>query len=334
MTTPSYSTSPLPNPEGDYVFSPKVIGQASRTRQEISQYSTPRLGMNIIADGSNIDPDTIHLTLYQKTDFSSAADPLGIGVDYPIEDLNHEEVGVFSVILDPNTTAQLSQIALKWEYTIDGSTYQYWDYYQILGYMPTYEALNDGEKGVIRQVAAMFEDLYDSVEGGPHLKEEFQTHFGTERIAQMMELAMNRINITSQPYTNYNIGSGGLPGPRFPATGYSLLIMATYLEVVRHLIRSYTEMPTMQGSPGVAFYDRSNYVSRWRDILNDEADDFKSAVRSFKRTLMGLAGGALIVAGGIYGSAAYWRPGTYSAAARAARYAYPTSIVQVRPGAF
>jgi hypothetical protein len=328
----SSSTSPLPNPEGDYIFSPKVIGQSSRTRQEISQYSTPRLGMNIIADGSNIDPDSISMTLYQKLDFSPDADPLGPGIEYSIDDLEHEEVGVFSVVLDPALTSLLSQVALKWQYVIDGATYQYWDYYQILGYMPTYEALNDGEKGVIRQVAQMFEDLYDSVEGGPHLKEEFQTHFGTERIAQMMELAMNRINITSQPYTNYNIGAG--TGPRFPESGYSLLVMGTYLEVVRHLIRSYTEMPTMQGSPGVAFYDRSNYVSRWRDILNDESEDYKAAVRSFKRSLMGLGGGALIVAGGIYGSAAYWRSGTYSAMARAARFSYPTSVVQVRPGAF
>lgn len=334
MTSPSSSTAPLPNPGGDYIYSPKVLDQASRVRQEISQNSTTKLGLQIIVDGVNTDPDagTLNVTLYQKTNFLPTAAVLGEpGLFKEEPDLDKEEVGVYSFVIDPTTTSKLSQVTVLWNYKIDGISYQYWDYYQILGYMPTYESLNDGEKSVARIVSYMFEDLYDSVEGGPHLKEEFQTHFGNETIARCMELAMSWINTTSQPYTNYNIGLG--TGPRFPAENYSILIRGTYLEVIKHLIRSYTEMPDMQGSPGVSFYDRSKYSDRWRAILNDEKDDYLKAVRSFKRSLLGLGGGALLVSGGIYGAAGYWRSGTYSAQARAARFTYPTSVVQVRPGA-
>ncbi len=242
------------------------------------------------------------------------------------------ELGPFSFTLDPEVTRFLSHVTILWTYVIDGVTYRYTDYYQINGYMPTYESLTSDEKNIVRIVSNMFEDLYDSVEGGPHLKEEFQTHFSAETIARCMELAVSRINRTSQPYTNYNVGAG--PGARFPANGYSLLIMGTYLEVVRHLIRSYTEMPDMQGNPGVSYYDRSQYSKRWRDVLADEQDDFKEATRAFKRTLLGLGGGALIVSGGIFGTMGGWRSGHYSAATRAGRYMYPQSVVQVRPGAY
>ncbi len=329
-------TNPFTPPvtlDGDNVYTPKVLGQASRVRSEISQHSTTRVGLQILAGGSFVDPDEVQATLYQKTDFSPGSDTLGPGLLKEEPDLNHESTGVYSFVLDPTVTALLSQITIGWEYVIDGITYQYWDYYQILDYMPIYESLNEGEKGVVRIVSAMFEDLYDSVEGGPHLKEQFQSHFGAETIARCMELAMSRINTTSQPYTSYNVGFG--TGPRFPSDKYSILIMGTYLEVVRHLIRSYVEMPDMKGSADVAYMDRSQYMARWTNVLEMEKDDYKLAVVSFKRSLLGLGGGSLIVAGGIYGNInGGWRSGMYSAQVRGARFTYPASVVQIRPGAY
>jgi hypothetical protein len=329
MTAPSSSTAPLPNPQGKYVYTPKITGQTAITRQEISQYSSTKIGLQVVSDQNNVDPDDISVTIYQKTAFTSTDDPLGPGLTYGVSDIDREDVGVYSIILDNSYTQDLSLIAANWKYILLGKTYQYWDYFEVLQPMPTYDAMSDGEKGVIRLVSNMFEDLYDSVDGGPHLKEEFQTHFGTETIARCMELACHRINSTSQPYKNFNVGAG--VGEKFPEAYYSILVMGTYLEVVRHLIRSYTEYPVMQGGPGVSFVDRSAYVDRWRAILQDEADDFKRAVRSFKRSFLGLGGGSLLVAGGIYGAMNRFKPGGWAMAARGTRFMYPIAMVAVAP---
>lgn len=327
MTNPSSSTAPLPNPQGQYIYSPKLQGQQSRVRQEISQYASSNVGIEIMAQNVYVDPDTIQVTIYQRTDFSTGSDPLGPYSVLPQEDLVREDVGIWSFIIDPSLTQTLSLVTVHWEYSVSGVGYDYWDYYEIREPMPTYDAFTDNEKGIIRLVAFMFEDLYDSVDGGPHLKEEFQTHFGTETLARCMELACHRINSTSQPYTQYNVGAG--VGTHFPMSYYSILVTGTYLEVVRHLIRSYTEYAVMQGGPGVAYVDRSQYADRWRAILADEKDDFARAVRSFKRSLLGLGGGSLLVSGGIFGSSSYFRSGFSAAAARAGRF-YPVSYVQVR----
>lgn len=328
--TPSSSTAPYPNPDGQYTYTPKVLRQVSVVRQELSQWSSTRVGLEILTtDNALVDPTTIQVTVYQRTAETISNDPYGLpGLVIDGADLTHEETGVYSFLLDQEITQELSLVSVHWEYTIDTRNYQYWSHYEVLEPMPTYDSLTTGEKGVVALVTNMFGDLYDSVNGGPHLKEEFQTHFGTERIAQCMELAMSRINTTSQPYTHYNVGAG--VGKRFPPESYSILIMGTYLEVVRHLIRSYTEIPTINGGPGVAYTDRSNYVDRWRAILNDEKEDYAKAIRSFKRDLLGLGRGSLIVAGGIFGQANYFRPGMWSAAARGLRF-YPMSYVQTRP---
>lgn len=325
MTQPSYSTSP--NPSGPFVYTPKITGQVAISRQEISQYGSTHVGINIVANGVPVAPDSIKATVYQRVAFEPSDDALGAPTLIAQSSLILESVGVYSFILGPSFTSQLSLTSVFWQYSVGGSDYIYWDYYEVLEPMPTYDALSDNEKGVLRLVTNMFGDLYDSVDGGPHLKEEFQTHFGTERVAQCMQLSVHMINSTSQPYTKYTIGVIG--GKAFPEDFYSILVRGTYLEVVKHLIRSYTEMPTVSGAVGVAMVDRQNYTDRWRAILQDEKDDFAKAVRSFKRSLLNLGGGNLIVSGGIFAQSNYFRPGGYSLATRGARF-YPVSYVNVR----
>jgi hypothetical protein len=333
MTEPeNWTTAPVPNPDGQYVYSPKVLGQSSRIRRQISLYSSTPVGISIVQQGESTDPDisgpdfVIALDIYVKSSFSTD-DPLGDLTHVPVEDLTHEDVGIFSFVISPVITQNRCLVTFKWSYTASGIDYVYWDYYEVIEPMPTYDAFSDNEKDIVRIVSEMFEDLYDSVEGGPHLKEEFQTHFGTETVARCMELACHRINSTSQPYTNYNVGAG--VGDAFPMKFYSVLVMGTYLEVVRHLIRSYTEYSVIEGGPGVAYVDRSSYADKWRAVLNDEKDDYAKAVRSLKRSLLGLGGGSLIVSGGIFGQANYFRAGQYAMSARAGRF-YPVSFVVAR----
>jgi hypothetical protein len=322
----SSNTAPSPNPEGIKVFRPKILGQVATIRQEISRFSTASIGLQVNVNGqpANVDAGSMSVEVYKRTDFAPGADSLGDQVTGPFEIAN-PDTGVYEFRLGSPVTQDLCLLSIKWVYRVQAEDYEFWDYYQVLDPMPTFDLLSDGERGIVRTVGYMFADLYDSVDGGPHLKEEFQTHFGTETIARCLELACNRINITSQPYTNYSVIGNG---KQFPEKHYSVLIIGTYLEVIRHLIRSYTEQPTMSGGPGVAYLDRSNYADRWRQILADEKDDYDKAVRSFKRSLLGLGGGSLLVAGGIFGSAGgFWRSGAYAAQTRAARFGYPISYV-------
>lgn len=323
-----YSSST--SPQGVAIYRPKILGQSSIVRQEISRYGSSSIGLQVVANGTNVDVDSgsLHVVVYVRSIFTSD-DTLGIANPIPDANITQADTGVYEFTLDGSFTGDLALLSIQWVYSVQGNAYTFWDYYQILDPMPVFDSLNDGERGVVRIVINMFADLYDSVEGGPHLKEEFQTHFGTETIARCLELACNRVNITSQPYTNYTVGLGQTN--RFPPTNYSVLVFGTYLEVVRHLIRSYTEQPQMAGGPGIAILDRSSYIGRWRDILNDEKDDYARAVRSFKRGLLSLGSGSLLVAGGIFGQSGYWRSGSYAASQRAARF-YPMSFVQVRPG--
>lgn len=333
MTDPfdSYSQSTAPataNPDGSSVYSPKVLGQQAVIRQEISRYATIRIGFQIYINDALGDPDpgSVQALVYKRTNFN---DSNTLGDLVPTPPIDHEDIGVFSMVLGPEITDSLGHITIQWTYLVDGETYEFWDYYQIREQMPIYDTLSENERGIVSMVNLMFADLYDSVDGGPHLKEEFQTHFGTETIARCLVLAGNRLNTTSQPYTSYVVGDG-YSGQRFPQEALPLLIQATYLEVLRHLVRSYVEQPNVSGGPGVAFLDRRDYMDRWRTVLNDEKEDFEKAVRSFKRGLLGLGGGSLIVAGGIFGAATWFKSGMYAMQARGARFMYPISTVIVR----
>lgn len=329
MTDPTQnpSTAPIPNPEGIYTFSPKVLGQSSTVRQELSRFATENVGIQIFVDDTYADPDTgsLSVEVYYRTDFQDI-NPYGVPTDLT-DHIVKEDVGVYSFKLPTSLTSNLGLLTIHWQYKVIGEPYDYWDYYQVIEPMPIYDTLSDGERGIVKMVSMMFGDLYDSVDGGPHLKEEFQTHYGTETLALCLQLAANRINISSQPWTNYVIGDNNPGGSRFPANGYPILMMATYLEVVRHLIRSYTEQPNILGGPGVAYTDRRDYVDRWRNILNDEKEDYDNAIRNFKRSIMSLGGGNLIVSGGIFGTAYGRYPGSlWNMANRAGRF-YPMTFI-------
>ena len=169
-------------------------------------------------------------------------------------------------------------------------------------------------------------DLFDSTTGGPHLVEEFQTHYGYERLAQLLIISVNRINTMSQPLTSFVVGAQS--GPQFPERYSGIMVVALYIETIKHFVRSYVEQPTIQGGTGVAFTDRRDYMQRWQAVLQDEMDDFKSAVRMFKRKQMNLGSGSFIVSGGIYGGSGGGRfiSGQWAAQTRGARF-MPTSFV-------
>lgn len=317
--------------DGLTVLSPK-LQEYSVTREEISQYGSGRLGLEVVRNGQPFDPDDIWLDVMLNTEFSeededwtsAEGNPLAF---YRKHEITREANGRYYVDLGPYLTSQRGLIIARWQYVVGAEVIEYKTYAFVGEPMPTFDNLNPKMKEMVRLTQIMLADLFDSTDGGPWLTENFQTHFNAERIAQLSHMAMHRINTLGMPVTSYRLEVGG----NFPPFIFeSLVARGVYLEVVRHLIRSYTEIPNFPGMQNT-YTDRRDYAQRWRAILDEEKPEFEKAIKNVKRSLLGLGGGNLIVAGGIYGGgSSLFRPGTYSAQVRSSRmYPYPISFIRI-----
>ncbi|AEQ21021.1 structural protein [Rhodococcus phage E3] len=331
------------NPVGATTYSPKLL-QSALVRRQLSQFSAADVGLSLYvphevpgqpAQPVDPDEDTLELTLRflaadQMPGIEDEPDPRGpIMLVAAADEITREEQGTWSYRLDPSRTARQGQMSAEWRYQIDGVQFVQHESLLILEHMPLYQSLSDMERFAVAQVAWMFGDLFDSTEGGPHLTEAFQTHFTSERIAQLMLTAIQKFNFTAQPATNYNLGA---LGTGMPSHLYGVLVQGTYLETLRHLIRSYTETPDFTGM-NVTFTQRRDYADRWRAVLKDEEQDYKDMVTTAKRSLMSLGKGALLVAGGMFGGGgrSLYRPGMQTSLERSWRM-YPAAYAVAYPG--
>lgn len=318
-------------PSGIGVYSPK-IRDSSVVRKFVSQGGTGYLAL-MVYDGQNpVDPEsgTVALKLwYNSTDPATpSSDPRGTLV-LSVDDhtgsniIQKESTGRFFYNIGPQFTQQRGVLVAEWTYEVNGNDFTFTDYLQILDQMPLYDTLNEQSKFVIESVSWLFADLFDSTEGGPFLGENFQTHFTYERLAHLLSAAIGRINLTGQPPTNYTLQPGG---QTLPKEWTSLLVWSLRLEVIRHLMRSYTEIPNFTNM-NVTYTDRRDYTQRWKVILDEEKPDLEKAITNAKRSLLSLSRGALIVAGGYYGgSTSLFMSGLQVAAQRSFRF-YPAAPV-------
>ena len=168
-----------------------------------------------------------------------------------------------------------------------------------------YDTLGIGYRAIIEETWGMFEDLFDSAVGGPHLQMYAQSNFGRERVAQLMSTALGRLNTQSQPHQGYSLdGTADFP---FSEWG-PLLSQATTVEVIKHLMRSYVEQPDVQNVGG-ARLDRRDYLQRWREILEIESKELTVGLQVFKMASMNIGRASILVEGGAYGKmSAYSNP--------------------------
>lgn len=315
------------SPTGDYIYSPS-LRQSSVVRNGISRYGVDKIGIRVSGSGGSVDADTgtVVLNVYQEQNFEDL-DPVGPLIITATEgvDLEHPETGVYTYTLTPPVTNVVCILKAVWTYQVGGVNLTYVDYYQIRDSMPTYDAFSDAEKGAVEAICNLFGDTYDSTVGGPHLIEEFQTKFTKERIAQLMFWAVEKINLTKQPITNWTLSYPGQPG-NFPADYRGLLIMAGYVETLRHLIRSYTEQPEVRNAD-VIYLDRRDYYDRWMGVLKMEEQQLTDMLVLVKRKMMNLGSTSMLLSGGIFGGAGkggLFVAGQYAAGTRAFRF-YPAA---------
>jgi hypothetical protein len=266
-----------------------------RERQYLSQFSQPPLGFTVYIGGQPADPDGAAMTarlLRQNPDGTSTL--------INTYSAAREQPGVYEVTPSSADTQNPGYADLIWMYTVSGQPQQYASYLEIGPANPSYDMLPLLMQDFLNdQVWVRFADLFDSAGGGPNLQSYFQAHWSRGRVAQLMGIALSKINAAAQPWSNYTLDGNGGPLYQIQFWG-GLLASYTYIECVKQLIRAYTEQAAFQGPP-IARQDRRDYTDRWRAALQDEMAELKSMLDVFKIRHILNGSPRVLVSGGTYG---------------------------------
>lgn len=274
---------------------PSAAELALVERKFISNFSVAVMGIQIYANGmpATADGDVTATVVNEASE-----EVLVTTADYQADTNSYE------ITLNTQQTAVPGLYLIFWDYEMAAVAQTKETYYEVMQPAPAYDALPDQMKQVVENVYWRFADLYDSPLGGPHLQVHVQTNFGRQRMAQALTAALGRINIWAQPHQTYVVDASQ-GGKEFPLAQWGgLLELATYIEVIKHLRRSYIEQPDLVGA-NLARLDRSSYIQRWEALLRDEQSELSNLIDQFKIAHLGLGRPSVLVSGGAYGS---WGP--------------------------
>ena len=143
------------------------------------------------------------------------------------------------------------------------------------------------------------EDCFDSDMGGPWLRDMTLSTFSRNKMAKLNLDAIYRINFTFYPVTNFTEASFDY------ANDGPLFSQALLVETIYHLMRSYVEQPSPDGNP-VTWFNRRDYLDRWRSILEIEEKKFSNWLDTWKSQYFQFGSGAMLIGG--YASTALRAP--------------------------
>lgn len=263
---------------------------ADTDRGYVSQYSQETVGMSILVGGNPTDADAAVTVTILNQDTQA---------NLLIATAQHTGTGDYQITLTPDDTAVLGNYQATWAYTLGGNQQSFLTFFSIGGAEPAYDALTSDMKALVDSVWIRIADIFDSPSGGPNLLTWAQANFNRGRIAQLMKIALGRLNTMAQPYATYTLD--GVGGSQFPTAQWGpLLEQATWVETVKHLRRSYLEQPEWQGS-SISRLDRQAYFDRWGAILDEEQENLRPQLDVFKISQMGLGRPSILVSGGAFG---------------------------------
>lgn len=278
-------------------------------RKYVSRYSQPGFGLRVHQAGTLTDADSEPVVSFFPEGATAAEFTLTS---------TRQELGVYAVVLSSAQTSVPRMGTLMWDYTIGGEPQVYGIDIEIGPSSPSYDALAPDWQGIVENVWRKFADLFDSPYGGPHLQVYVQTHFGRNRLAQMMGDAIGVLNTVSSPHQFYELN-----GINFPFREWgNLLEQALYVEVLKHLVRSYVEQPEVILGTAVSRLDRRDYMDRWRTVLDMEAQSLDSDLKRYRMAHLGLGNVSVLVSGGAFGKIGYGEPPGGLGAAAARGYFY------------
>ena len=273
--------------------------------QGISQYSEDTVGVAVFESGALTDPTGNAVTLSITRLSGSAQDPSVLATGLVA---TRDGVGLYSYVIGASFTSVKGAYRITWTYDINGDTRTFTTDYNVVNEQPYWDSLTPAEKQLVDNVYHRVSDSWDSTQGGPYLWELPQTTFGFETIARLMITdAIPYINMTRQPtfnYATYNVAhSPSNPkGQEFPEEWYGLLEKATYWSFLKHIARSYNEVPNYQGVSQAAYIDRSAYQQKWLSEAQREKEELDDMLKWLKRKFIGGYRRSILVGGGFFPS--------------------------------
>jgi hypothetical protein len=263
-------------------------------KHAISRWAEDDIGIAIFAGGALVDPVPQAVAVVVR-DAAGAAIQSGAAT--------RDGVGLYSFRLTVASTKELGQFTAAWSYTLDGNPREFTTDFEVVPPQVFWDALTPEEKQLVDNVYHRVSDNFDSELGGPYLWEVPQATFGFETIARLMTTdALPYVNFSKFPpfQPPFTVGVPANGGKPFPAGWYGVLEKATHWSVLKHLSRSYIEIPVAEGV-NVARLDRSPYRDRWREEARDEKEELDRMLGQLKRQYMfGVRSRSLLLAGGFF----------------------------------
>lgn len=143
------------------------------------------------------------------------------------------------------------------------------------------------------RVWAKMEDVFDSTDGGPWMRDMTMNVFNPAKINEFIDEALFTINVYNPP-THFWIDKFATPLGTRPNENLTIIVQGTWVAVIRHLMRSYVEQPLPSGGQ-VTYEDRRDYLQRWGTMYQIENGLFDQLVKLWKRQFLGLGSSKLLV---------------------------------------
>ena len=144
--------------------------------------------------------------------------------------------------------------------------------------MLKYEELSEGGKEVIQMTKVRFMDAFDSDNFGPFLNNFHR--IDDDRLVALLDMGLGQLMMLLSHRVYFDVSNYPYKQPLFRQAA----ILALTIEIITHLMRSYVEIPdtTRVNAPDVV---RRDYLTRWRDILNEYKDQLKNMAKKLNADL-------------------------------------------------
>jgi len=193
------------------------------------------------------------------------------------------------VLIYDDTTRLGHHIAVATFKLIDGTTKSTRVDFEVFD---PFEIVDTPIRVVADGVWTKLEDCFDAENEGPWVQDMTMHFFREEKMEKFIADALFDINYQNPP-TALAINSF-VNADNTVTDNYPLLVQGIFIQVLRHIMRSYVEQPMPTGAQ-IAFQDRRDYLQRWESMYELEMQQYMRWVALYKRGFLQLGHSKLIV---------------------------------------
>lgn len=155
-----------------------------------------------------------------------------------------------------------------------------------------FEVVDTQTRIIADGVWTKLEDCFDAENEGPWIQDMTLNFFHEEKMEKFIAEALFDINYQNPP-TDVGIDSF-VTSTNFINTNYPLLVQGVFVQVLRHVMRSYVEQPLPTGAQ-IAYQDRRDYLTRWQGMYELELAQYMRWLALWKRGFLQLGHSRLLV---------------------------------------